>query len=148
MKRYVDGIETELDADGASVRRGPDRLYASTPAGTESAVAVRQGEAILVSYRGAQYRVERNLERAAKGRSADSGEFVAPMPGSIVDIQVAAGQSVAKGDRLYVFEAMKTQQPTSSPFDGVVEAVLVQVGEQVVEGQPLMIVKPVADTHA
>lgn len=146
MKRFVDGVEVDFPHD-VELRQGHDRLYVTTPEGTFSAVAVRQGETTLVSFKGVQYKVERRLARASKGRSADSGEFVAPMPGAIVAVLVETGQEVAKGERLFVFEAMKTQQPFSAPFDGVVGTVSVAVGSQVAEGDPLMIVVPKADTH-
>lgn len=63
------------------------------------------------------------------------------MPGLIVDVPVTEGQTIAKGDRLVVLEAMKTQQPFLAPFDGVVDRVLAKAGDQVQDGQLLVQVR-------
>ena len=49
-----------------------------------------------------------------------SGSLHAPMPGSVVSIAVAVGDSVRKGQTLVVLEAMKMEHPIGSPEDGVV----------------------------
>jgi 3-methylcrotonyl-CoA carboxylase alpha subunit len=64
----------------------------------------------------------------------------APMPGQIVDVLVSEGAKVAKGDKVLVLEAMKTQQAFLAPFDGVVEKLPVKKGEQVADGQLLALV--------
>lgn len=65
----------------------------------------------------------------------------APMSGLIVDVLVADGVEVHKGQKLLVLEAMKTQQPFAAPFDGKVTKVLVQKGQQVAEGAILVVVE-------
>ncbi len=143
MKRFVNGVETELPDDAAEVTAGPDRLYVRTPEGTQTAVAIREGDSVLVSYRGRQFTVERGRARGKGHSAASSGELHAPMPGLIVDVMVIVGQAVSKGDRLVVLEAMKTQQPFAAPFDGVVDKVGVQKGDQVIDGALLVHIKPV-----
>lgn len=133
MKRFVNGDEVELDETG-EVRSLGDRLMVRTPEGTFSAVAVRDRDAVLISYKGAQYRVERKISRARGGSGTSSGELRAPMPGQIVDVRVEEGAEVKKGDVLLVLEAMKTQQPFAAPFDGRVKRLLVAKGQQVVDG--------------
>lgn len=55
---------------------------------------------------------------------AGSGTPVkAPMPGNVLDIKVANGQSVKKGDVLLILEAMKMENEISAPQDGVVTVV-------------------------
>lgn len=66
----------------------------------------------------------------------------APMPGQIVDVLVERGANVTKGEKILVLEAMKTQQPFTAPFDGVVEKLDVTKGQQVAEGAVLAVVKP------
>ncbi|EYD74874.1 Methylcrotonyl-CoA carboxylase biotin-containing subunit [Rubellimicrobium mesophilum DSM 19309] len=61
-----------------------------------------------------------------------------PMPGLVRAVLVAAGQAVAKGDRLVVVEAMKMEHALSAPRDGRVAEVLVAEGEQVEAGAPLV----------
>ena len=55
----------------------------------------------------------------------------APMPGTIVRINVKAGDSVKKGDVLLVLEAMKMENDICAPADGTVAAVQVSQGEAV-----------------
>ena len=134
MKRFVNGHEVELPESDAIVRPTADRLMVTTADGTNSAVAVRQGDKVLVSYKGRQYTIEKARPRARGGAGAGSGELRAPMPGQIVDVLCAAGDKVSKGDKLVVLEAMKTQQAFIAPFDGTVKSVSVQKGQQVAEG--------------
>lgn len=47
----------------------------------------------------------------------------APMPGNVLDIKVANGQTVKKGDVLVILEAMKMENEISAPQDGVVTVV-------------------------
>jgi 3-methylcrotonyl-CoA carboxylase alpha subunit len=42
------------------------------------------------------------------------------MPGRIIAVEVAAGQSVTKGQKLLTLEAMKMEHMLTAPFDGVV----------------------------
>lgn len=63
--------------------------------------------------------------------SKDHGEIVSPMPGKVVKINVAPGQSVKKGDILLVIEAMKMENNIISPKEGKIEKINVKVGEMV-----------------
>ena len=62
---------------------------------------------------------------------AGGNPVVAPMPGTILDMKVTAGQSVKKGDVICVLEAMKMENDIPAPCDGVVASVLVQKGATV-----------------
>lgn len=143
MKRFVNGVEVELAHDAGEVVSGSDRLFVKTSVGTSSAVAVRRGDAVLVSYRGRQYRVERSRPAGRSGSDgAESGEIFAPMPGQVVDVLVEAGQTVTHRQKLLVLEAMKTQQAFVAPFDGTIGFLEAEVGQQVQEGQKLVEVVP------
>jgi len=140
VKRFVNGIEVDLPASEAEITRLPDRLAVRTKSGVHTAVAVRNGDKTLISYRGQTYTVEKAL-RTKGGKGAGSGEMRAPMPGQIVDVLVSEGDGVEKGDKVLVLEAMKTQQSFNAPFDGVVKAIHVSKGDQVTDGQILAIVE-------
>ena len=142
MKLFVDGIEVELESPGAHISKTEDRLIVRAKVGTSTAVSVRQGDAVLVSYRGRQYRVEKKRPRGSGAGAAASGELRAPMPGVIVEVFASEGAEVRKGDKIIVLEAMKTQQPFTAPFDGILSRVGVQKGQQVVDGAVLAVVKP------
>ena len=142
MKLYLNGSEIESTPDpGIQVVEGQDRLIVRTPNGSFSALAIRDGDAILVSYQGNQYRLETRRPRAGAQGSAATGEYRAPMPGLIVDVLVAVGDKVAKGQKLIVLEAMKTQQPFNAPFDGTVTAMNATKGAQVNDGELLVVVE-------
>ena len=59
----------------------------------------------------------------------------APMPGLILEIKVAPGDTVKKGDQLLILEAMKMENVLKSPGDGEVKAILVKKGDSVEKNQ-------------
>ena len=70
---------------------------------------------------------------------ATGGKMVrAPMPGQILQISVAAGDPVERGDLLCVLEAMKMNNQIRATRKGVVAEVLVEIGVQVNYGDPLV----------
>ncbi|MBV9406021.1 MAG: pyruvate carboxylase, partial [Acidobacteriaceae bacterium] len=67
-------------------------------------------------------------------RKADStkpGEVGAPIPGAVTMLHVKPGQTVAKGDRLLVMEAMKMQTTVYAPLSGTVTEIIVNVRDSV-----------------
>lgn len=62
-----------------------------------------------------------------------------PMPGTVLKINVSAGQAVKKGDLLIVLEAMKMENEILSPRDGSVAQVVVSQGSTVDTGAPLVV---------
>lgn len=58
-------------------------------------------------------------------------EIKAPMPGLVLNILVAVGQEIKKGDNLLILEAMKMENIIKSTTDGVVKAILVDKGDKV-----------------
>ncbi|MEX0427970.1 biotin carboxylase N-terminal domain-containing protein [Nocardioides sp. DS6] len=69
------------------------------------------------------------------------GSLLAPMPGTVVSVAVAAGDPVQAGQPLLVVEAMKMQHTVSAPVDGVVAQIDVEPGAQVAAGQVLAVVE-------
>lgn len=62
----------------------------------------------------------------------------APMPGMVLNVLVAEGQEIKKGDALVVLEAMKMENILKSPTDGVVKKVAVNKGTAVEKNQILI----------
>ncbi|HZP86367.1 MAG TPA: acetyl-CoA carboxylase biotin carboxyl carrier protein subunit, partial [Burkholderiales bacterium] len=65
------------------------------------------------------------------------GSLTAPMPGSVVDVLVKAGQRVDKGQPMIIIEAMKMEHTIGAPTAGTVIEVLFGKGDQVKEGEQL-----------
>ncbi len=82
-----------------------------------------------------------DLEAAAHERSHAHGgptTLAAPMPGTVIRVNVQAGATVAAGEPVVVLEAMKMETPLASPYDAVVDAVHVSEGDRVTAGQTLV----------
>jgi len=61
----------------------------------------------------------------------------APMPGTVLDVKVAQGASVKKGDLLLILEAMKMENEILAPRDGQVASVSATKGAAVQNGDVL-----------
>ena len=87
---------------------------------------------------------DRSLAPPAERREADPddpGHVAAPMRGIVVSLAVAAGQRVARGDRLATIEAMKMETAVFAEVDGVVEEVVAGVGTHVDADDLLLVLK-------
>lgn len=72
--------------------------------------------------------------------NSESGEaIVAPMPGTILRIEVSTGDAIAKGDTLMILEAMKMENEILAPCDGVVKQLNVSKGASVNSGDILVV---------
>ena len=74
----------------------------------------------------------------ASAAPAGDGDVVAGMGGTVVEVNVKVGQTVAAGDRLMVLEAMKMKTPVMATRAGQVTRVLVAAGDPIEGGQPLL----------
>ncbi|MFG1606422.1 acetyl/propionyl/methylcrotonyl-CoA carboxylase subunit alpha [Actinoplanes sp. NPDC049265] len=68
-----------------------------------------------------------------------AGALVAPMPGTVVRIGVAVGETVTGGQPLVWLEAMKMEHAVRAPSAGTVSELPVTVGQQVGQGTPLVV---------
>jgi biotin carboxyl carrier protein len=144
--------ETEITVDGEPLRVDfqsmADQPVYSLLLGNESHEAyVGESEGGLqVLLRGQLYEVDvederqRRLRQASETEGGPGGEFQlkAPMPGLIVAVPVAEGDSVSRGQNLVILESMKMQNELRSPRDGVVLRVRANPGERVEQNQVLV----------
>ncbi len=73
-----------------------------------------------------------------KADDANPGHVAAPMPGLVVSLSVAAGDTVAAGDQLLTIEAMKMETTLYAEIDGKVAKIVAEAGARV-EAKDLLI---------
>ena len=83
---------------------------------------------------------ERRLRTTGETAQRPGAEFVlkSPMPGLVVAVPVAEGQSVEKGQTLLILESMKMQNELRAPHTGVIARLRVKPGESVQQKQILL----------
>ena len=79
---------------------------------------------------------------AAHGPGAGESAVTAPMPGTVLRVEVEPGTAVEARRPLVILEAMKMEIPVSSPFAGTVKAVHVAPGDRVAGAQLLVELEP------
>jgi 3-methylcrotonyl-CoA carboxylase alpha subunit len=124
--------------DRAPVRLsvGGQVIEAAIPGDLEADVLL-DGDAIVVFDDGDAFAF--TTPKAAghgEGAAAD-GAILSPMPGKVISVSVKAGETVKKGQTLFVLEAMKMEHAMAAPFDGVVAELNAVAGGQVSEGVTL-----------
>jgi geranyl-CoA carboxylase alpha subunit len=87
---------------------------------------------IQISINGRDFDLQNlNAITASTTDSTGAGSVVAPMHGMLIDICVASGQKVTRGDRLAVLEAMKMQHELHAEIDGVITDIHFDAGVQI-----------------
>jgi biotin carboxyl carrier protein len=66
------------------------------------------------------------------------GDIKAPMPGLVLEVSVVEEQSVLKGDKILILEAMKMENIIKAAGDGIVKSILIKKGNAVEKGQVLI----------
>jgi 3-methylcrotonyl-CoA carboxylase alpha subunit len=100
------------------------------------------GERVVVFHEGQAFEFGLSSRGTGTSHGVHDGEIAAPMPGRVTAVEVAAGDKVAKGQRLLTLEAMKMEHALTAPFDGRVAELNAKAGAQVGEGQMLAKIEP------
>lgn len=74
----------------------------------------------------------------SRTQQQDSDALLASMPGSVIQVQVEAGETVHSGQPLLILDAMKMEHVIAAPYAGIVETVWVKAGDAVVDAEPLL----------
>jgi propionyl-CoA carboxylase alpha chain len=125
--KLLSATPDRVDLECAGIRR----IVAVTRIGTTAYVDSPLGHDVLAE-------VERFPDPSA---AAHAGSLLAPMPGTVVRVAAAVGDSVAAGATILTIEAMKMEHAIRTPAAGVVTAVPVSVGTQVDSGTVLAVVE-------
>jgi 3-methylcrotonyl-CoA carboxylase alpha subunit len=109
----------------------------------EAVRLLQRGQDIFISSRGKTHALSAIPYLAYVSASAQtSAELRAPMTGSVLKVNVAAGDAVKAGDVVLVMESMKMELRIASEIDGVVASVRCKAGETVDRNSIVAIVEP------
>ena len=127
MKKYnitVNGTTYEVVVEEAGA-------VASAPAYTAPVFAAPAAPATPVAAPAAAPAAPAAAPKAAPAGAQGANKVTAPMPGTVLKVNVSVGQAVKKGDVICVLEAMKMENDIPAPADGVIASVNVQNGASV-----------------
>jgi 3-methylcrotonyl-CoA carboxylase alpha subunit len=121
------------------VRLGNGRYLVEHESMMQPAYAIASGRETWVFLNGRAYLVGSAASaRTGASVTTDADALAAPMPATVVRIEVSPGQTVAKDSLLVMLEAMKMELPIRAPRDGRVTAIHCRAGEIVQPGVPLL----------
>jgi biotin carboxyl carrier protein len=135
--------DVEIDDAGAGIIEVEPGVYSVLREGRSYEARVEQGKDLLVvSIDGYRFEIEVRDPRRWSRKAGTAGlhgrvEVTAPMPGRVVRVLAATGDSVEAGQGLMVVEAMKMQNEIKSPKAGRVASLPVEEGATVAAGQVL-----------
>lgn len=109
-----------------------------------SALAIIERDHVTIAWEGQTWDLERPdpMRGGHRLSAATEADLVAPMPGTVLRVDVSAGEHVVRGQQLGVVEAMKMELSLTAPYDGVVSHVGASAGDQVPISYLLFTVDP------
>ena len=111
------------------------RQLALTARGMTTTFLTAAGDPCWLGRDGSTWSVSQRVRKLRAGDTGGhDGGVYSPMPGSVVAVQVAAGDGVKAGQALLVVEAMKMEHTLTAPHDGIVSQLAARVGQQVAVG--------------
>ena len=125
------------------------RMHAWSPEGLDVEIGglrvrsrvTRAGEDLVVQTPIGDLQLHQEPRFEPPGAGEAGGGLEAPMPGKIIQLNVAVGDEVAAGQTLVVLEAMKMEHPMDAPEAGIVMEVACELDQQVESGAVLVVVE-------
>ena len=117
----VNGVDYEVEIEGAK---------ASTVSKPQVSPAPKSANSAMIT----------PSPRIAPAPSTSGSSVKCPLPGTVLSVKVAVGDTVAAGQTLVVLEAMKMENNIDADRAGVVKQILVQQGATVMEGDVLIVI--------
>jgi propionyl-CoA carboxylase alpha chain len=116
-------------------------------AGVRRIIAVQQAGGVFYVDSGLGHSVLTEVDRFPDpSAAAQAGSLLAPMPGTVVRVEVAVGDHVPQGATILAIEAMKMEHAIRAPAAGVVTDLPVAVGTQVDGGSVLAVLDDEGDS--
>jgi acetyl-CoA/propionyl-CoA carboxylase biotin carboxyl carrier protein len=133
--------------EGAAIRASAwwedGDLVATLDRITRSYTCAVDGAAVWLGRDGHSWELrEQALDAARRTEQGPGGAVHAPMPGTVIAVDVAEGQRVTAGARLLVLEAMKMEHVLTAPITGVVRKLRARPGGTVERNAALLVVDP------
>ncbi len=147
VRRTAYLVELEVGGERVVVDQWPEH-FADPPGpvdvnGERSPVRVERSSGAPTAFRGPVAPAAVPEVPSPAGAPAGGGvPVVPPMPGRVIEVRVADGAKVAKGDVLLVLEAMKMRNEIASPVAGTVRGLRASAGANARAKEPLLYVVP------
>jgi propionyl-CoA carboxylase alpha chain len=132
--------DTALSVD--AVEAGPQQVQLTVDGVRRTLAVHRVGDQVFVDGPGGSTAFTESPRFPVPGSQAGEGSLLAPMPGTVVRVAVAEGDTVTAGQTVLVLEAMKMEHIVAAPTDGVVGELRAAAGETVDTGAVLAVVTP------
>jgi 3-methylcrotonyl-CoA carboxylase alpha subunit len=136
---WLSGFRLNAELELNVIMTDGEHTYVGRAGGEHPAVSHwTRGEGVLTVHHGiTRYFTLYRPGASGAGGAAGDGAIISPMPGKIIAVAVAAGDTVTKGQKLLTLEAMKMEHSLTAPFDGIVAELEATEGAQVSEGAVL-----------
>lgn len=129
----VDGTPFQVTSPAA-----PEELIVSNGTAVERTYVLVADGAAWVFHDGDTFELSVEAEGSVRRRPQHHGSLTAPMPATVIGVNVRPGDRVTSGSVLIVLEAMKMELPVRAPSDGTVVSVNCRAGDLVQAGVPLI----------
>jgi len=129
----IEGKNADVTVNGVSynveLENAPVAAPAAAPAAPKAAAPAAKAAPAAAA-------VPAAAPAAAPKKAAPAGgkTITSPLPGVIISVDVKEGQTVKRGQKIAVLEAMKMENEILSEFDGTVSAIFVNRGDSILEG--------------
>jgi 3-methylcrotonyl-CoA carboxylase alpha subunit len=132
-----DGTPIAVRADlSADLRASIDGIWHRVPFTLDDGL-------VSLTFEGVDHRLELIDPYAPRGgEAAAEGRLSAPIPGRVVQMLVAVGDRVARGQVVAILEAMKTELRIAAPADGIVAHLGCAAGDSIEEGTEIVTLAP------
>ncbi|WP_369184952.1 biotin carboxylase N-terminal domain-containing protein [Streptomyces sp. Y1] len=143
-----DGLRAEAHPGAELVEAAPDRVVLREDGIRRTYRVARHGDRVYVDTPAGGLALTALPRFPDPTEQADPGALLAPMPGTVVRVTAAVGDTVTAGQPLLVLEAMKMEHRVAAPADGVLTELRAAPGRQVELGALLAVVKTTTSEEA